>query len=72
MNIHKIWDKEVEKGEINDAIKHIDKRIIVFIDDFSGSGKSFIDELKKYDIDCDFYPIITFLNQNSKRRYFKD
>ena len=34
LNIHKIWDKEVEKGEINDAIKHIDKRIIVFIDDF--------------------------------------
>ena len=34
LNIHKIWDKEVEKGEINDAIKHKEKRIIVFIDDF--------------------------------------
>lgn len=34
LNTHKIWDKEIEKGEINEAIRHINKRIIVFIDDF--------------------------------------
>ena len=34
LNKSKIWDKWVEKNEVNDAIKHINKRIIVFIDDF--------------------------------------
>ena len=34
LNLHKIWDKEVEKEEVNEAIQNINKRIIVFIDDF--------------------------------------
>ena len=34
LNVHKIWDKGAEKEEVNDAIQHINKRIIVFIDDF--------------------------------------
>lgn len=34
LNVHKIWNKSAEKEEVNDAIQHINKRIIVFIDDF--------------------------------------
>jgi hypothetical protein len=34
LNVHKIWNKGAEKEEVNDAIQHINKRIIVFIDDF--------------------------------------
>lgn len=34
LNLHKIWNKNIEKEEVNKAIRHINKRIIVFIDDF--------------------------------------
>lgn len=33
-NTHKTWDKELEKGKINEAITRIPKRIIVMIEDF--------------------------------------
>lgn len=33
-NVYKVWNKAIEKKDVNDAIKRIDKRIVVIIDDF--------------------------------------
>lgn len=33
-NVYKVWNKAIEKKDVNDAIKRINKRIVVIIDDF--------------------------------------
>lgn len=46
-HVHEIWDKEVQKENVNDAIKRINKRIVVIIDDFDRLVRDEIIEIFK-------------------------
>lgn len=46
-NVHKIWDKDIEKEDVNKAIKRINKRIVVIIDDFDRLVREEIIEIFK-------------------------
>ena len=46
-NVHKIWDKDIEKEDVNNAIKRINKRIVVIIDDFDRLVREEIIEIFK-------------------------
>lgn len=46
-NVHKIWDKDIEKEDVNNAIKRIKKRIVVIIDDFDRLVRDEIIEIFK-------------------------